>query len=239
MRQLVRGPLDDIDPAARRLRVLGQQVELPESWAHDALAALSLGDALAISGQRASDGRILATRLTILEAPDVPSLIGTLALDGAGAARVAGVVVVLEHAVDPALEGAAVIATGSWSAEHQRLEHAELERAVHFARGTDEVSLGGYVEAQTDGVVRIGGLRVEAAPALRDRIRLDDYVVLRGVLTQSGAIRALRIARDVRPPRHMVPRPPRIQRPADVPRPLRPPRIDSVRPDRVQKILRP
>lgn len=239
VRQLVRGQLDAVAPASRRLRVLGQQVELPEEWASDAFEALSIGDRLAISGQRVSDGRILATRLTILESSGAASLIGTLAITADGEASVAGVGIAPEVPIDSALAGASVIATGVWSAPHQRIERAEVERAVHFDRRTKEVSLGGYVEVQHDGVVRVGGLRVEAPHAVRDRIRLDDYVVVRGVLTRSGTIRALRIARDVRPPRYMLPRPPRIDRPADRSRPPRSPRIDAVRPTRVQKLLRP
>jgi hypothetical protein len=240
VRQLVRGPLDGVDPRARRLRVLGQDVELPEAWADDALAVLAQGDPLAISGQRASDGRILATRLTILERPDVPSLIGPLAIDSDGVTRVAGVRVVLEDPVDPALEGDSVIATGAWNPEAGRIEHAEIARAVAFDARTAEVSVAGYVEARHDGVVRVGGLRVEALRTFRDRLQLDDYVIVRGVPMRGGAIRALRIARDVRPPRHMLPRPPRLQRPPDVPRPPpRPPSIDAVRPARPHKLMRP
>ena len=239
VRQLVRGQLDAVAPASRRLQLLGQQVELPEQWASDAFAALSTGDRLAISGLRVSDGRILATRLTILESPGEASLIGTLALAADGAASVAGVGIAPEAPIDPALSGVSVIATGVWNAADQRIDGAEVVRAVHFDRRTEEVSLGGYVEAQHAGVVRVGGLRVETPHAMSDRIRPDDYIVVRGVLTHSGTIRALRVARDVRPPPHQLPRPPRIERPPDRARPSRPPRIDAVRPLRVQKLLRP
>ena len=111
-----------------------------------------------------------------------------------------------------------------------------------------EVSVGGYVEESDATGVRIGGVRLEAP---RDRfeklaaLRLDDYVLVRAVLSVDGSVRVVRVALDARPPRVTIPRPPaiqrfdrpkrtrrqRIQRPAVPPRP---PRIDlPVKPVRV------
>lgn len=261
VRQLVRGLVERIDSDERRVRVLGQSVELPAAWATDAFEVLLVGDPVAVAGHRRSDGRVVASRLTILEAPDVPSLIGTLELNEPGGPSIGGVAIEVEDPIDPSLANVQVLASGVWNAEQHRIEHAEIERAVVFDPRTKEISLGGYVEARGNSAVRIGGHRVETVRALRDRLRLDDYVVIRGKLTHSGAIRAVRIALDVRPPHHMLPRPPhsdgaadrpqiqrapnklQIERPADLPRvqlpPKLPPQFDTLRPERVKKLLQP
>lgn len=216
--------------------MLGQSVELPEAWAGDALAALRVGQAVAVSGQRRSDGRIVATRLTILDALAEASLIGMLEIDGAGQARVAGLPLAPATVVDRALEGDTVLVRGAWRPGLEQLDEVRLELAVAFDPGTRAVSLGGYVQSRTGEMARIGGLRVELDDVLHQRLQLDRYAVVRGTLTPSGAIRALRLGLDVRPPRQRPPKPlvpSGIDRPTTVDRP-----VDQFHPKRTIKIDR-
>lgn len=249
VRHLVRGPLERADVQTGTLEVLGQTVVLPETWDVSTLATLEVGDSVAVSGQRRSDGRILASRLVLLETPDAASLIGTLELLENGEVRVAGTAIEAEVSIGADLPGEYVVVTGAWNSQMQTLGSAEVERAVAFdAELTSEISVGGYVEASDARGVLIGGVRLKAP---RDRLEklavlgLNDYVLVRAVLSVDGSIRLVRIALDARPPRVTIPRPPgiqrfdrpdrtrrlRIQRP-DVP--PRPPRIDiPVKPRRV------
>jgi len=249
VRHLVRGPLERADLQTGTLEVLGQTVVLPEEWGVSTLATLEVGDSVAVSGQRRSDGRILASRLVLQEKPDAASLIGTLEVLENGEVRVAGTAIEAEVSIGAELPGEYVVATGAWNAQTQTLGSAEVEPAVVFdGELMSEVSVGGYVEESDATGVRIGGVRLEAP---RDRfeklaaLRLDDYVLVRAVLSVDGSVRVVRVALDARPPRVTIPRPPaiqrfdrpkrtrrqRIQRPAVPPRP---PRIDlPVKPVRV------
>ncbi|KFB77190.1 DUF5666 domain-containing protein [Candidatus Accumulibacter cognatus] len=75
----VQGPVQQLDPAAGTLVVLGQNVRL----AGDAQAGIALGDHLSVSGNRLSDGSIVALRIARAPGDAPASLIGPVAsLDG-------------------------------------------------------------------------------------------------------------------------------------------------------------
>jgi hypothetical protein len=271
VRHIVRGPIESIavgnaeTATPGSLQVLGQHVVFPGEWDPETVNALIAGDYVAISGQRLGDGSILSSRVVQLETRDAASLIGTLERLEGGRLRVAGIDVVAELELGDDLSGQYVVVSGSWDAETRSMRSAEIAPAVSFKdMSAHEISLGGYVEESDEDGFRVGGVRVEASAGRIDRlgtIAIDDYIVIRAIVTKSGGIRAVRIALDALPPRLMIPRPPRmdrmdrvprmdlmprpkraqrqrVRRPALPPSPPRPPRIDVVpRPVRVLKLI--
>jgi hypothetical protein len=211
------------------------------------------------------NGSIHSSRVVQLETRDAASQIGTLERLEGGRLRVAGIDVVAELELGDDLSGQYVVVSGSWDAETRSMRSAEIAPAVSFKdMSAHEISLGGYVEESDEDGFRVGGVRVEASAGRIDRlgtIAIDDYIVIRAIVTKSGGIRAVRIALDALPPRLMIPRPPRmdrmdrvprmdlmprpkraqrqrVRRPALPPSPPRPPRIDVVpRPVRVLKLI--
>lgn len=266
VRHIVRGPVESVAAGNAEtatpgsLQVLGQRVILPAEWDPETLNDLVPGDYVAISGQRLGDGSILSSRVVLLDTRDAASLIGTFERLEGGRIRVAGVDVVAELQLGDDLSGRYVVASGTWDPETRSMRNAEIAAAVSFDEmSVSDISLGGYVEESDADGLRVGGVRVEASADRIDRLKtvqIDDYVVIRALVTKDGGIRAVHIALDARPPRIMIPRPPRIdrmqhpdtmlrpnrverhriQRPSLPPRPPRPPRIDIVpKPVRVLK----
>jgi hypothetical protein len=208
IRNEVFGRIEAVGPEAGAFRVLRQEVRsgpwtvFPDSRGGEGLRE---GEPVRVSGFRAADGRVLATRVertTALREVGTFGAVGRLTREGF---EVNGLPVRLAEGADAEglREGAEVLACGAWDGE--RLTALELFRDPVLTPGGHErhMAVQGLVTEVGGGDgFRLGTLRVLMGSATRilngnrSDLRLDTLVRVEGKSTPQGALRAERVLID-------------------------------------------
>jgi hypothetical protein len=198
------GPVTRIELERNRIWVMDQPVELsPQTPVFDRMAGRSssldgigAGARVDVSGQRRSDGVVVATRVE-WRADE-------------GSDSVTGVAVVVENETvyvgdlrgklrdgAPAADGSRLTLRGRWNEEARTLEAASVGAASPSASGVERLSLEGFVRpGRRDGDYEVAGVPIDASrlPAASRVLARDSLVEIRGRLDESGRL----IAEQVR-----------------------------------------
>jgi hypothetical protein len=202
------GPVTAVDAAAGRLEVAGQRVGLaPSTWSTDGPAAadgFATGDWVRVGGLRRPDGSIDASRLEPTASREVV-LRGGISRDGDGLVLDG---TPLEFAADaPAMEEGTGTVRGRWNGTAIEVDAVVVEAPLGRTSGISRLDVEGYLAHEPgEGRARVGGIPVEAAPAL-----LGQYAAQRVRIVGSvDPVRGVRVE-SITPsrPRFAVPRPPR------------------------------
>lgn len=163
------GPIEQMDPGRRQLRVLGQRVQV---LAMADLAPLKLGDWVRVSGHRLADGEVRGSRVQALPegAPRLAQASGLVSPDGAGGWRLGGTLVDWPPGQGEPQTGQEWLAQGAWDGQRLRPRRMVLQptrRAIGDAR---QVVLQGYVHSLRGRELQMG----------YEKVQLDDRLVVRG-----------------------------------------------------------
>ncbi len=176
VRHEVIGPVQNVDPQARRLRILGQTVLAPPQ----AGALPQVGERLAVSGFRDAAGRIHATRLAPA-GPGAVLLRGPVVRDGDGGFRIGAQAVRVAGRAPPA-PGTLVRVRGELRGAVLQASRLTPLEAAPFGAAVRRLLVQGFVQPTPRGHA-IDGLAFAAAAAqppvattrpLRLDIRRDD-----------------------------------------------------------------
>ncbi|MBW2292959.1 MAG: hypothetical protein JRG94_11705 [Deltaproteobacteria bacterium] len=195
------GPVTRVELSQNRIWVMDQLVELPPNApVFDRVtgrstdrAGIVAGSRVEISGQRRSDGVVVATRVES-RAADGPDSATGVAIAAAGRTAYVGdlrTTLALESEV--LTSGDRVVLRGRWNAETRTLERASLGNASAAAGGVERLSLEGFVEPSgRGGDFEISGTAVDAS-AIDRTLPRDLLVRVHGRLDKQGRLHAERI----------------------------------------------
>ena len=158
------GPVTDVDPAARRLEVMGETVRVPaDALFADGLglAGITPGDRLSVHGLLDAAGRVVATRLERAAADQLATVVGRAHPAGRGTVAVGATHV---QGVRPAI-GAVVRVAGIWDARQGALISSTVRPALDFARGTRIVSIETRIESRRGARLETPLVGIDAARA--------------------------------------------------------------------------
>ncbi len=195
------GPVTRVDLSQHRIWVMDQPVELPPrvpvfdrvSGRSAGLEEIGAGSLVDVSGQRRSDGVIVATRLEARSA-DRPDSVTGVAISAAGrTAYVGDLRARLAPEAGALTSGDRVVLTGRWNVLSRTLERASLGAASPAAGGVARLSLEGYVEPSgRGGDFEIAGTAVDTS-AIEHTLARDSLVRVEGRLDRKGRLHAERI----------------------------------------------
>jgi len=209
------GPIDRVDPAARRVWIMDQPVELrPGGIVFDhttgkptKLEELQPGAHLSVSGLRRADSVVAAFRLD-QQAASERSVVTALVRDlGQGTAYVGETRTTftkLDAIPDGSRDGQRLRVSGRWNVESRTLEAARIDDASTFAARTRKVSIQGFTAPTESGAdFRIAGTTVEVSHAAAEKsvVNVDALVRIEGTIDDRGRLRADRVIVDT-PGRH-------------------------------------
>ena len=185
------GPLQAIELAGSRVRLLGQVVEVPPGTvvegAPGGLQGLRLGQHVEVSGLRREDGTIEASRIEATTRPEPARLRGTIA-----ALDESGLIVDGQRVELPAGVRTAGLAVGRRVSVVGELRNGRLlarKLKVASARPFDgrvrRLSIEGYLRARQAGGLALGRLAIGNSPRAL-ALRRAQRVVLTGRLDEQG-----------------------------------------------------
>lgn len=158
----VRGTVTGVDPGARTIQVLGQNVRLDNAVGQD-IGALKTGASVRVSGLRASDGMIVASRIDTVQATAQASLLGTVSSVNGNTAVVNGTRIALPErtAAQPLARGAEVFVAGDWKGNVLQASRVEVQPVRDAIARTDRTFVEGYVTRRQGAEVSIGSIAVQ------------------------------------------------------------------------------
>lgn len=195
------GPVTRVDLPRNRIWVMDQPVELPPrvpvfdrvSGRSAGLGEIRAGSLVDVSGQRRSDGVIVATRVESRSANRSDSVTG-VAISAAGrTAYVGDLRAKLAPEAGALTSGDRVVLRGRWNVLTRTLERASLGAASPAAGGVERLSLEGFVEPSgRGGDFEIAGTAVDTS-AIEHTLARDSLVRVEGRLDRKGRLHAERI----------------------------------------------
>lgn len=195
------GPVTRVELSQNRIWVMDQPVELPPnapvfdrvSGRSRSRGEIATGSHVDISGQRRSDGVVVATRVESRTADGPDSATG-VAITAAGRTAYVGDLranLMLES--ETLTSGDRVVLRGRWNAKTRTLERASLGNASPAAGGVERLSLEGFVEpSERGGDFEISGTIVDAS-AIGRTLPRDLLIRVHGRLDKQGRLHAERI----------------------------------------------
>lgn len=185
-----------------QLRVMGQAVRLSDETRFAtglSPATLAQGGAVRVSGLRAADGSIHATRLDRASAQEPFQLSGLLRIDAQGS-RIDGIPVKLPRTALP-LAGREIVATGRWDGKQLHADRIAPESGLDLTR-VERFSIQGLADRpDTATSMEICGQRFLLTADTRfigGRAALNDPVRISGHVDKNGRLIAEKVERQSR-----------------------------------------
>ncbi|HZP85838.1 MAG TPA: DUF5666 domain-containing protein [Burkholderiales bacterium] len=180
------------------LQVLGQNVRVSAETIGTGAAALKVGDRVRVSGPRANDNAVVATRIERTDSATA-SVSGPASVGLNGALRVAGVPVTGARPSTP-VGGREALAVGRWDGRQLVADKLELDPATDFHSSIRQVVLEGFAApGQKRDRVRIAGKEIQLskdtafAGTKSGEIVRDRPMRVLGRLGDDGVVQAVRI----------------------------------------------
>ena len=207
------GPITRLDVANGRVEVMHQVIQ----WGDSTVAVgadllritpkdLNLGQFVRISGFRAANGTVVASRIEPTAAGQV-RLSGTVTQTRAGEIKVQGVAVRVATSDAGSLHGD-VSVVGNWEGSGINAERVESTPTTLFDGKVARVSVQGFVgERLPDGTLRFGNTQVrlnaetEFDGGVRDAVQPGEFIQIDGQLDSNAEVRAQKIRFGDRLPR--------------------------------------
>lgn len=184
------GPITRV---GKNLEVLGQSVRISNETL-GAAAGLKVGDRVRVSGPRAADNTVVATRIERTDSP-IDSVSGPATTGFTGALRIAGVGIAgARPAAD--VKGHEALAVGRWDGSKLVADHIDSEPATSFRNPVRNLVLEGFpAPGSKRDRIRIAGkeveLRGESATAVANA--RDRLLRVTGRVGEDGVVRASRV----------------------------------------------
>lgn len=177
----VAGPITRVASGTRELQVMGQTVRAEAATGVD-LATLRVGDVARVSGHRAENGDIIATRIDtgnrVASAPGA-SLLGTVTRIETDALIVNGSRVAMGGRNTQGITaGSEVFVVGDWNGSILQARRVDVQPVRNAIARSERAIIEGYVRSRTSRELIIGGITV----------RLDNQVRYNGGNDRDAAV---------------------------------------------------
>ena len=160
----VNGVVTGVDRAARAIQVLGQTVRVDNARGQD-INTINPGASIRVSGLRAANGVIEASRIDAAPAGAQSSLLGIVSRVDGNTAVVNGTRVALPARVsgEPLAAGAEVFVSGDWKGNELQARRVESQPVRRAIGGAERAILEGIVTGRQGRDIRIGSVAVRVS----------------------------------------------------------------------------
>lgn len=168
----VAGPVTRVNPVTRELQVMGQTVR-SETATGASLSSLRVGDIARVSGHRADNGDVVATRIDTAargEVTGAASLLGTVSRVDGDTLIVNGSRVTLgTRSTQGIAAGSEVFVSGDWNGTALQARRVDTQPVRNAIARSERAIIEGYVRSKSTRELNVGGISVR----IDDRVRYN------------------------------------------------------------------
>lgn len=195
------GPIDSLNVETKEMRILGQTVQVDQTRDHGNFSNLKTGDWVQVSGQRLSNGAIVASRIETIPLSAEARLNGHVTQIDAQSFEINGTRVNYDAKLSAAgiTQGMEVQVTGQWDSANLKAQYIQAEPTRQSIGNVEHVVIEGYVHALSGRELNLSNrivtldLNTQIAGDARRDLKLDQRIQLSGRLDANQRINAERI----------------------------------------------